>query len=68
MSIVALPEQSQLVEVRQRRYVVTQIRQSTLPPDPLKIHDPTPQHSVTLSSVEDDALGEELSPHFHPGS
>ncbi len=30
------------------------------PPDPLRPHDPTPQHCVTLSSVEDDALGEEL--------
>src|SRR6266511_6179340 len=60
MSIAALPEQGQLVEVRQRRYVVTDIRQSTLPPDPLKLYDPTPQHRVTLASVEDDALGEEL--------
>ena len=60
MILVSLPEQGQLVEVRQRRYVVTEVRQSTLPPDPLKIHDSTPQHRVTLSSVEDDALGEEL--------
>jgi hypothetical protein len=57
---VVLPEQGQLVEVRQRRYVVTDVRQSTLPPDPLKLHDPTPQHRVVLASVEDDALGEEL--------
>ena len=56
----SLPEQGQLVEVRQRRYVVTEVRQSTLPPDPLKVYDPTPQHRVTLASVEDDALGEEL--------
>ena len=60
MVIVALPEHGQLVEVRQRRYVVTEVRQSTLPPDPLKSYDPTPQHRVTLASVEDDALGEEL--------
>lgn len=60
MSVGALPEQGQLVEVRQRRYVVTEVRQSTLPPDPLKLHDPTPQHRVVLASVEDDALGEEL--------
>lgn len=60
MPMPALPEQGQLVEVRQRRYVVTEIQQSALPPDPLKIHDPTPQHRMTLSSVEDDALGEEL--------
>ena len=60
MVIVALPEHGQLVEVRQRRYVVTEVHQSTLPPDPLKSYDPTPQHRVTLASVEDDALGEEL--------
>ena len=56
----ALPAQGQLVEVRQRRYIVTDLRQSTLPPDPLRPFDPTPQHRVTLASVEDDALGEEL--------
>ncbi|MEI8166657.1 MAG: DISARM system SNF2-like helicase DrmD, partial [Chloroflexales bacterium] len=56
----SLPEHGQLVEVRQRRYVVTEVRQSTLPPDPLRIYDPTPQHRVTLASVEDDAIGEEL--------
>lgn len=55
-----LPEHGQLVEVRQRRYVVTELRQSTLPPDVVKAHDPTPQHRVTLAAVEDDALGEEL--------
>ena len=60
VSRTSLPEQGQLVEVRQRRYVVTEVRQSTLPPDPLAAYDPTPQHRVTLASVEDDALGEEL--------
>jgi len=56
-----------LVDVRQRRYVVVDIAQSVLPPDPLKsvahpqLHqDHRPQHLVTLTSVEDDALGEEL--------
>ncbi|GAB4205910.1 MAG: DISARM system SNF2-like helicase DrmD [Roseiflexaceae bacterium] len=49
-----------MVEVRQRRYVVTDVRQSTLPPDLLVPADATPQHRVTLASVEDDALGEEL--------
>ncbi|WP_129676587.1 DISARM system SNF2-like helicase DrmD [Candidatus Chloroploca sp. Khr17] len=60
VSHTSIPEQGQLVEVRQRRYVVTEVRQSTLPPDPLAAYDPTPQHRVTLASVEDDALGEEL--------
>src|SRR5262245_25439147 len=54
-----LPEQGQLVDVRQRRYVVTEVEASTLPPSPLKSPRPL-QHLVTLASVEDDALGEEL--------
>lgn len=53
------PEQGQLVSVRQRRYIVSDVLRSTLPAGPLR---PTsaPQHLVTLASVEDDALGEEL--------
>jgi ERCC4-related helicase len=54
------PEQGQLVTVRQRRYVVTEIAKSTLPDRPLKISGNGAQHLITLSSVEDDALGEEL--------
>ena len=53
------PEQGQLVDVRQRRYVVTEVVASTLPASPLRPARPA-QHLVTLSSVEDDALGEEL--------
>jgi hypothetical protein len=58
--IVNLPEQGQLVSVRQRRYVVTEVGKSTLPDRPLRIGGNGPQHLVTMSSVEDDALGEEL--------
>jgi len=54
------PEQGQLVTVRQRRYVVTEIAKSTLPGRPLKVSANGVQHLITLSSVEDDALGEEL--------
>src|SRR5262245_17491941 len=54
-----LPEQGQLVDVRQRRYVVTEVEASTLPASPLRPPQPA-QHLVTLASVEDDALGEEL--------
>ena len=62
MSIVAHspPEQGQLVTVRQRRYVVTDVAKSTLPDRLLKISGNGAQHLVSLSSVEDDALGEEL--------
>ena len=53
------PEPGQLVEVRQRHYVVTEVAASALPPDPLG-NGHGPQHLVSLSAVEDDALGEEL--------
>jgi SNF2 family DNA or RNA helicase len=54
------PEQGQLVSVRQRRYVVTEVAKSTLPDRPLNATSNGAQHLITLSSVEDDALGEEL--------
>jgi hypothetical protein len=55
-----LPQQGQVVQVRQRRFVVTAIHQSQLPPDLL--HPPTlpPQQLMMLRSVENDALGAEL--------
>ena len=56
---IDIPEQGQLVQVRQRRYVVTDVVGSTLPAFPLA-DDGKPQHLATLASVEDDALGEEL--------
>jgi superfamily II DNA or RNA helicase len=54
------PEQGQLVDVRQRRFVVTDVRRASLPNDALREPAPPMQHLVTLSSVEDDGLGEEL--------
>jgi len=54
------PEQGQLVTVRQRRYVVTEVTKSTLPDRLLQTSENGAQHLVSLSSVEDDALGEEL--------
>ncbi len=53
------PEQGQIVTVRQRRYVVTGVLPSTLSASPLVSQAP-PQHLVTLTSIEDDALGEGL--------
>jgi hypothetical protein len=53
------PDQGQLVSVRSRQWVVTDVRPSTLPP-PLKRAFGVPQHLLTLASVEDDGLGEEL--------
>src|SRR5919199_5442367 len=57
---MAPPEQGQLVKVRSRQYVVTEVRQTTLPPNPMLNGIEPAQNLVMLSSVEDDALGEEL--------
>jgi hypothetical protein len=54
------PEQGQLVSGRSRQWIVTDVRPSTLPPPALKPAFSGPQHLLTLSSVEDDGLGEEL--------
>ncbi len=56
---VDIPEQGQLVQVRQRRYVVTNIVGSTLPISPLA-GDGKPQHLATLASVENDARLHEM--------
>ncbi len=50
-----VPEQGQLVEVRRRQFVVAEVVRSALPTD-----GRSPQHLVTLTSIEDDALGEQL--------
>jgi hypothetical protein len=43
------PEQGQLVTVRQRRYVVTDVAKSTLPDRPLKVSGNGGQHLVSHS-------------------
>ena len=55
-----LPEQGQLVTVRQRHFVVTDVARSTLPEKPLNINGNGQKHLISLSSVEDDGLGEEV--------
>ena len=50
----------QIVTVRQRRYVVSDIQQSTIPLEVLSKNGDKPQHLISLSSIEDDALGETL--------
>lgn len=47
-----VPEQGQIIELRQRRYVVTEVRPSGLPD--------ARQHRIHAMSIEDDALGEEV--------
>ena len=66
----SVPEQGQLVQVRSRRWVVNDVLPSTLPPPSLKPAFDGRQHLLTLSSVEDDGLGEELQViwEIEPGS
>jgi hypothetical protein len=60
-TIVALPpEQGQLVSVRSRNWIVADIVPSSLPSDRLPTGLDSLQHLLTLSSIEDDGLGEEL--------
>ncbi len=59
-ALLAVPEQGQLVLCRDRHWIVSDIATSQLPADPLAGEDSSPQHLVTLSSVEDDGLGEIL--------
>jgi len=54
ITIAAVPAPGQLVEVRGRRFAVTDVRASTVS---RKVKS---QHLVSLSSVEDEMLGEEL--------
>jgi len=54
MNVASVPEQGQLVQVRERRWVVAEIEGDELRGDPLQ-PSANPQHLVTLRSVEDDA-------------
>lgn len=54
------PEQGQVVHVRQRQWIVNDVAKSALQGSPLQPFSGNAEHLVTLSSVEDDALGEEL--------
>ena len=59
-AVSSLPEQGQLVSVRSRRWVVGEVNKSALSAPPLEPVPAKAQHLVSLLSVEDDALGEEL--------
>src|SRR5437764_9812506 len=59
-SVTDPPEQGQLVNVRQRQWIVGEVAKGTLADGPLHSLKVEPQHLVMLSSVEDDGLGEEL--------
>lgn len=62
-TVASFPEQGQLVTVRQRRYVVNDVAESVLPESGLAAPSTIGngrEHLITLSCLEDDALGEEL--------
>jgi hypothetical protein len=56
----AVPELGQLVLCRDRHWIVSDVQASQLPGDALAGAD-TMQHLVSMSSVEDDGLGEVLT-------
>src|SRR5438270_7829645 len=60
-AVANLPAQGQMVSVRSRNWMVTDVSASTLPPERLQTGLESPQHLLTLASVEDDGLGEELN-------
>jgi hypothetical protein len=59
VTVASLPEQGQLVCVRSRSSGGTDVR-AKFSPSALRPTFHGPQHLLTLSSVEDDGLGEEL--------
>ncbi|MCE3019070.1 MAG: SNF2-related protein [Pirellula sp.] len=60
MPTTSLPERGQLVQVRSRPWVVNDVKASNLPTPSMRLPNANLQHLLTLSSVEDDGLGEEL--------
>lgn len=57
--MLPIPEIGQLVHARNRAFVVTEVQSQSLPTDALQPAQ-APMHWVKLSSVEDDAFGEEI--------
>lgn len=72
----ARPEPGQLVEVRRRQWVVAEVQASTMDSsqsilgvgdvtasyevEPKSTISPRPQHLVSMNSIDEDGLGEEL--------
>jgi hypothetical protein len=56
-----------MVSVRSRNGMVTDVSASTLPPDRLHAGLESPQHLLTLSSVENDGMMNAITvAQFHP--
>jgi hypothetical protein len=60
MTTTAASEQRQLVQVRSRPWVVNEVKPSSLPTPATQLPVAKTLNLLTLSSVEDDGLGEEL--------
>jgi SNF2 family DNA or RNA helicase len=60
MLTIQVPELGQLVEVRRRQWIVSDLSASAFSALGLGSMSVRAQHLVTLSSIDDDALGEEL--------
>ena len=60
LTATTAPEQGQLVQVRSRPWVVNEIKTSILPSPAMELPVSRSQHLLTLASIEDDGLGEEL--------
>ncbi|MFL5796561.1 MAG: DISARM system SNF2-like helicase DrmD [Actinomycetota bacterium] len=56
----SVPEVGQLVAVRDRQWVVSDVSRGTQASDALATQQEPPQHLLTLASIEEDAAGEEL--------
>jgi superfamily II DNA/RNA helicase len=57
----SVPEEGQIVSVRQRRFVVADVEKSSLSAKPKDGFLPTAQHIVQLNSIEEDSLGEKIA-------
>jgi hypothetical protein len=69
-ALAKAPEPGQLVNVRSRHWVVNEINKSAMPSTPLKPTSTSAQHLVSLVSIEDDAVGEDLQVNWEiePGA
>jgi hypothetical protein len=59
-ALISPPEEGQPVSVRTRHWDVNDVQANALPHSPLKPSSTLRQHLVTLTSIEDDVLGDEL--------
>lgn len=61
MTMISAPAPGQMVEIRGRHYVVRSVEAPTLELDPLRpLAESQGQHLLSLSSIEEDALGEQI--------